>query len=235
MEIQHLSCGLMELKFAGDGDQETETKEMQFTGYGAVFGNVDSYGDAIQKGAFRETIKESKKSGLWPSLMLQHGGWSGTAEDMTPIGVISTMEEDDTGLEIDAVLADIQRGRDAYTLMKMSPRPAINGLSIGYIPVEWKRNEKPKPGEPYRTLTKIKLMEVSLVTFPANTEARVISVKSGLDIKIAERALRDVGFTRSESKAILAHGFKSIGQCDAEAMDELIAQTKRNIEILSIN
>lgn len=236
--IQHLNCNLMELKFAGNTDGEegaTETKEMQFTGYGAVFGNVDSYGDAIQKGAFKETIKEAKKSSIWPSLLLQHGGWSGTSEDMTPIGIISSLEEDEIGLKMDAVLADIQRGRDAYTLMKMTPRPAINGLSIGYIPVEWKRNDNPKLGEAYRTLTKIKLMEVSLVTFPANTEARVLSVKSGLDIKIAERALCDAGFSRSESKAILAHGFKSIGLCDAVPLDELINQVKRNIALLSTN
>jgi HK97 family phage prohead protease len=227
----------MELKFSqGDSaDGETEIKEMRFTGYGAVFGNVDSYGDAIQKGAFRETIRDAKKSGIWPSLLLQHGGWGANAEDMTPIGVIESMEEDDTGLKMDSILADIQRGRDAYTLLKMSPRPAINGLSIGYIPVEWKRNDQPKPGEPYRTLTKIKLMEVSLVTFPANLEARVTEVKSGLDIRIAERALRDAGFSRSETRSILSRGFKSSNQCDADEMDQLIAQVKRNIAILSNN
>ena len=33
------------------------------TGYGAVFGNVDSYGDVIEKGAFSEvTIKIEKDS-----------------------------------------------------------------------------------------------------------------------------------------------------------------------------
>lgn len=233
MTIHHLSCGLMELKFAGKNSDGEENDQMAFTGYGAVFGNIDSYGDAIQKGAFRETIRESKKTGIWPSLMLQHGGWGLNADDLTPIGIISEMDEDDIGLKMDAVLADIARGRDAYTLMKMTPRPAINGLSIGYIPVEWKRNVNPKEGEASRTLTKIKLMEVSLVTFPANTEARVTSVKSGLDIRTAERALRDAGYTRSEAKAILSRGYKSLSQCDADAMDQLTEQIKRNIAILS--
>ena len=238
--IQHLNCSLMELKFApasDSADGETEIKEMRFSGYGAVFGNVDSYGDAIQKGAFKETIREAKKSGIWPSLLLQHGGgWFGSAEDMTPIGIIESMEEDDTGLKMDSILADIQRGRDAYTLLKMTPRPAINGLSIGYIPQEWKETIKPQPGEPYRTLTKSKRVEVSLVTFPANTEARVTEVKSGLDIRIAERALRDAGFSRSEAKSIVSHGFKSIAnQCDADELDQLMQQIKRNIAILKNN
>lgn len=234
MTIQHLDLTLREIKFdSGTSEDGVEAKEMAFTGYGAVFGNIDSYGDAIQKGAFRETLKEAKKTGIWPSLLLQHGGWGVNAEDMTPIGVISEMEEDDIGLKMDAVLAPTQRGQEAYALMKMTPRPAINGLSIGYIPIEWKRNETPKEGEARRTLTKIKLMEVSLVTFPANSKARVLSVKSGLDIRIAERALRDAGFSRSEAKTILTHGFKSLSQCDADAMDELTEQIKRNIAILS--
>lgn len=233
MTIHHLNCNLIELKFAGNEGDETESKEMSFTGYGAVFGNIDSYGDAIQKGAFRETINEAKKTGVWPSLLLQHGGFGLNAEDMTPIGIIMEMEEDEIGLKMDNLLADIPRGRDAYALMKMTPRPAINGLSIGYIPIEWKRNETPKEGEARRILTKIKLMEVSLVTFPANSKARVTSVKSGLDIRIAERALRDAGFSRSESKSILIHGFKSLPQCDADDMVKLTEQIQRNIAILS--
>ena len=29
-----------------------------FSGYGAVFGNVDAYGDVIAKGAFKKTLRE---------------------------------------------------------------------------------------------------------------------------------------------------------------------------------
>lgn len=233
MQIQRLECNLRELKFASS-EPGTDTTVMSFTGYGAVFGNVDSYGDAIQKGAFKETLREIKKTGVWPSLMLQHGGWGLNAQDMMPVGIISGMEEDDIGLKMEAILADIDRGRDAYALMKMTPRPAIDGLSIGYMPVEWKINEKAGPDEPYRTLTKIKLMEVSLVTFPANDKARVTDVKDGMHgARLAERALRDAGFSRSETKAILAHGYKSVDQCDAEKLDDLAMQIKRNIAILS--
>jgi phage head maturation protease len=34
---------------------------IRLSGYGAVFGNVDSYGDVIQKGAFNETLRRSKR------------------------------------------------------------------------------------------------------------------------------------------------------------------------------
>ncbi len=227
-QIQRLNCNLRELKFAAD---DTATDTMTFSGYGAVFGNKDSYGDVIQKGSFAETLHEAKTSGQWPSLLMQHGGWGLTSEDLMPIGVISELEEDNIGLKMDAVLADIEKGRDAYKLLKMQPRPAISGLSIGYIPKEWKNGTK--EDEPRRTLTNVDLMEISLVTFPANKQARVLDVKNGHGAREAEQALRDAGFSRSEAKRILSHGFKSVDQCDAEEMDNLITQVEQNIALLS--
>lgn len=230
--MHRISCDLMELKFASSDDKSTNTGVMAFSGYGAVFGNIDSYGDLIQKGAFSDTLKEARKTGIWPSLLLQHGGFGFDADDMMPIGIIDSMEEDKVGLKISAELADIQRARDAYALMKMSPRPAISGLSIGYIPVSFENGTE--PGGPRRILTKIKLMEVSLVTFPANDKARITDVKSdGQGIRVAEQALREAGFSRNEAKKILSHGYKSVGQCEAEEMDGLAMQIKRNIAILS--
>lgn len=55
------------------------------------------------------------------------------------------------------------------------------------------------------------------------------------DIKTAEQALRDAGFSRTEAKRILACGFKSVDQRDAEGLDEAINQVKKNILLLSSN
>jgi uncharacterized protein len=56
------------------------------TGYGSVFGNIDSYGDIVAKGAFKKTIADANSGVVqWPAMLLQHGGM--TAEDATPIGV----------------------------------------------------------------------------------------------------------------------------------------------------
>jgi phage head maturation protease len=53
------------------------------TGYGSVFGNVDSYGDIVAKGAFKKTILDSKTAVTsWPAMLLQHGGTS--VDDRTP-------------------------------------------------------------------------------------------------------------------------------------------------------
>lgn len=230
-EAQHFNCNLIEVKLASGDGSDTATGEMVFSGYGAVFGNVDSYGDVIQKGAFKDTLRDAKKSGHWPAMLMQHGGWGLGADDLSPVGIWTGMEEDDTGLKVEGKLADTLRGTEAYKLMKMTPRPAITGLSIGYYAKEFILGTK--PDEPRRLLKKVELMEVSLVTFPANGKARVQSVKSDPNIRIAEQALRDAGFSRTEAKAILAEGFKAVPLRDAEDYGELAEMIRRNSAILN--
>lgn len=201
MAIERASFGLREVKLA-----PPETEGMTFEGYGAVFGNVDSYGDVIQPGAFADTLAAAHKSGTWPAMLLQHGGWGMGAEDMTPIGIWTGLSEDGIGLKVQGKFADTVRGREAYALLKMDPRPAIDGLSIGYIAKEW--TQRSKPEEPRRTLKKVDLMEVSLVTFPANGKARVSSVKSLEEITTladAEAFLREVGgLSKSQAVGFIA-------------------------------
>jgi HK97 family phage prohead protease len=197
---------LSEIETASEGD----SKEMRFKGYGAVFGNVDSYGDVIEEGAFSKTLAEAEKSGHWPAMLAQHGGWGISSTDMTPIGVWESLKENGTGLKASGILAPTPRGTEIYTLMKMQPRPAIDGLSIGYIAKKFTLGTK--PGEPRRKLHEVDLMEISPVTFPANGKARVTSVKSdGFTERDFERWLmQDAGLSRSEARVVINTGFKSL-------------------------
>lgn len=220
MAIERSSFNLRELKLA-----PSESKEMTFEGYGAVFGNVDSYGDVIQPGAFAESLAASAQSQVWPAMLLQHGGYGFGAEDMTPIGIWTSLSEDGVGLKVTGKLADTSRGREAYALLKMEPRPAISGLSIGYIAKEWQQRSKPE--EPRRTLKKVDLLEVSLVTFPANGKARISAVKS-LDevasLRELEAYLREVGgFSKSEAIAIVSKA-KAVGRSESDDQAEISLQ-----------
>lgn len=206
------------------------------SGYGAVFGNIDSYGDSIAKGAFKETLREHKRSGTMPAMLMQHGGWGMGADDLTPVGIWTSMSEDDAGLVVEGRLAlDTQRGKEAYALLKMQPRPALDGLSIGYVAKEWAVGTR--PDEPRRTLKKIDLWEVSLVTFPANPSARLDGVKAdGIrTIREFEDFLRDEGgFSHAAAKAIAAGGWKARPEPRDEdgGLSELAALLKRNTAIL---
>lgn len=224
--MQNLTCSLRELKFAAGDDAET----MSFSGYGAVFGNVDSYGDVIEAGAFSKFLADVKSgAAAWPAMLSQHGGWQMSAEDMTPIGVWTDFSEDGHGLKVEGQLADTPRGREMYSLMKMSPRPAIDGMSIGYIPKEWEPRSKPE--DPKRRLKRIDLIEVSLVTRPANGKARVSAVKGDMTERDFERLLtQDAGLSRSEARVVINQGFKSlIAMRDAGSSElaELFEAVKR--------
>jgi hypothetical protein len=106
----------------------------------------------------------------------------------------------------------------------MQPRPAINGMSIGYRVKEFAMGTK--PGEPRRTLKKVDVHEISLVTFPANRSARVSQVKAIEDIATlsdAEAWLRDAaGVPRSAALAFVSR-VKGLRPSDSEGLDELAA------------
>lgn len=193
------------------------------TGYGSVFGNVDSHRDIVAKGAFKSSLMEAKSgSSPWPAMLLQHG-MGDEVDSKMPVGIWTDIDEDDTGLAMEGKLAlKTQRGAEAYELMKMTPRPALNGLSIGYRTKDFTLN--PKTDKARRTLNAVDLVEVSLVTFPSNTKAIITSVKSELNtIREFENWLRDAGgFSIAQAKAISANGYKAIANLrdeDGEADD----------------
>ncbi len=200
--MERKSVDILEIKVSDDG-------AMTFSGYGAVFGNVDSWGDIVSKGAFVATIKQAKASGKWPAMLVSHNGHS------MPVGVYTEMKEDDRGLWVEGKLANTERGREIYELMKMQPRPAIDGLSIGYIAKDYTLHQRTKSEEPRRTLKAVDLLEVSFVTWPANDKARVVNVKSDFNPRDIEDSLREAGLSRGDSVKAVAV-FKSMLQRDAE-------------------
>lgn len=232
-DLERMSCGLIELKLAG-------ADAMTFEGYGAVFGNVDAYGDVIEQGAFSAFLGDVKSGKQpWPSMLSQHGGWGMTADDLTPVGVWLDLSEDSKGLKVSGKFADTPRGRELHTLAKMDPRPAINGLSIGYIAKEWE--PRSKPDDPRRRLKRIDVMEVSPVTFPANRKALVESVKSIDDLatlKDCEHALIQMGSSKSFATAFVSR-IKKLGRSESgrgvrgdPELAEVAEQLRRNAAIL---
>ncbi|PRX16664.1 hypothetical protein BX659_1623 [Orenia metallireducens] len=143
-----------------DFDQETGI----FTGYAAVFSNVDAGGDLIQPGAFTKTLKNNKDR---IKICWQHDPYS-------PIGKPLEMREDKKGLFVKGQISDTSLGKDVKILMKDG---VINELSIGYDTVkkEWK--------DGVRHLKELKLYEFSPVTWAMNDEALITSVKANDDIK----------------------------------------------------
>lgn len=143
-----------------------EIKEMQedgtFTGIASMYGNLDLGGDIVEKGAFTKTMREK----MSVPILWQHNTHS-------PIGV-GELEDTETGLMIKGTLnLDVGLARECYSLIKQG---AIKGLSIGYDVV------KQDYINGIRFLKELKLWEVSIVTFPMNTQSTIVDVKAGRKI-----------------------------------------------------
>lgn len=204
-----------EVKFASNAVEGT------FSGYGSVFDNVDHGGDAISKGAFKDSLRDWSGKGKMPKMLLQHGGgmFGGSAEDMLPIGIWTDMSEDSKGLQVEGRLLalDTDKGKTIYAGLKEG---ALDGLSIGYRAKEFVMGTKPT--EPYRTIKKLELMEVSVVLFGMNDKALIDSVKSSdIDhletLSDVEKLLREAGgFSRKNATAIISRAAR-IAQREAGA------------------
>lgn len=222
----------MEIKFATN---DTGT----FSGHGSVFGNVDSHGDRIAKGAFNDTLKDWGKKGKLPKMLLQHGGgfFGGSADSMVPVGKWTRMEEDSKGLYCEGKLfaLDSDSGKLRYEAMKSGE---LDGLSIGFRT----RREDVDYGDgkeaPLRTIKRVDLFEVSIVTFGSNAMALIDTVKSGdVDaihtLSEAERFLREVGrFDRKTATAFVSR-LKRLSQREAAGEAETVALLKRAASILT--
>ena len=150
-QMEYKSFRVTEIK------KEKRDESLYIKGYGAYFGNTDSYGDVIQQGAFAAflALDDAKRIKLC---------WQHDLSEV--IGVITEIREDEQGLYFEAKISNTQRGRDAVALLEDG---AIDEFSIGY------RVTDAEPMEDDRRLLKsIYLYEISLVSRAANPLAKLV-------------------------------------------------------------
>lgn len=190
MNMKHLSF---------DFDVKSLDETGTFSGYASVFGNRDSAGDVVQKGAFARTLAEWAQKGRMPPMLWQH-------DRKQPIGCFTLMKEDDKGLYVEGKLLidDIPQAKTAHALLK---NKVLGGMSIGYSVQNWEYDKV----NSVLNLLELKLYEVSLVTFPANEQATVDNVKNGLpEREIIIKHLKDLGFSQKQAEAFCDSGLKSL-------------------------
>lgn len=207
MEHKLLALTAVQLKMAEDGGT--------FTGYASTFGNVDSYGDTIVKGAYADTLKVN---GM-PKMFFNHNSYQ------VPIGKWTKAIEDDYGL---LLTGEFTPGNQlAQEVRAALLHGTLDSMSIGYSLTKGDYDETSGG----RTIKKVsRLAETSIVTFPADKFARVdqASVKSLNDeimqietIRDFEYFLRDAsGFSKGAAQALTARAKILFGVRDAAGQDE---------------
>jgi HK97 family phage prohead protease len=203
---------LCDLKFSNEG--------ATFSGYASAFGTIDAVGDTIVRGAFEETLKNRKR----PPLML-FGHNPGR-----PIGVWKSITEDTTGLKVKGEFTP--GNTDAQNIRASMKHGAIDGLSIGFRVPAGGADEKEGGG---RVLNQIDLVEISVVSMPAEDNARIdtTTVKSEIlslvSLRDCDYFLRDAGgWSRSMAKDFLSQ-LTAIFRREAEiqAKQEMIERLQR--------
>lgn len=185
------------------------TEDGEFEGYGATFNDVDDGKDMILPGAFTKSLVSrpaAKVKMLW-----QH-------RNDEPCGKWIEMREDTKGLFCRGkLLLATSKGREAYEFLKEG---VLDGLSIGYRTENYETDRELG----IRKLIQVKLMEVSLVTFPMNQHSLISRVKSDqlpTEREFEQFLARDAGFSVQQAKAIVAGGYKSLLNArDAETSDD---------------
>ena len=161
-----------------------------FEGYASVFGGVDSYGDTVVVGAYKNTLENRERP---VRMRWNHYG--------DVVGKWLEMYEDEKGLYVKGQLTPgHSKAEDIKALLKHG---AIDGLSIGYYIVDAEPN---KFGG--RNLKEIELVEISIVEEPADLGASITSIKSAIDkaetLADLERSLRDAGLSKSVATALVS-------------------------------
>ena len=175
-------------------------EEGSFSGYAAIFNNVDLGGDKIIPGAFKKTLRANK--GKVPVYADHH----------THIGWNLKAKEDEKGLFVEGKInLDVQLGREKHALMKQAHEIGAQiGLSIGYSTAA-REYEKD-----VRILKELNLFEYSVTAIPMNPKASVTAVKKNeeddkgfvvylkegeiSDVRSFETALRDAGVSKSKAQ-----------------------------------
>lgn len=204
--------------------------EGRFTGYGSVFGVVDAHNDLIMPGAYADVLA----SGNPVDVYVNHNWINGAL----PVGRWGDLTEDTHGLSGTAdVVMKMQGGADAYWAMKSG---LVNGLSVAIIPDKKSMEIR---GDGVRVIHRIKaLKEISIVTDPANDQARVTDIKyqddwqetidSLITVRDFETFLRDAGglskglatALTSRAKVIFAPGEPDAAALEAKALADLVSR-----------
>ena len=180
-----------------------------FSAYGNTFGNVDLAGDMTMKGAFTKCIQGWAAKARQPRLLSQHG------HRANPIGIITSMKEDENGLLFEGKFCTEAgtAGAEAYALVKMG---ALDMFSIGYNTI------KQKMVAGVNELHELDVKEISLVTFACNENSLIQSVKSALidnenPLRGVQKALQAAGISKRQAQSAV----ESIKATQNEEKDKL--------------
>lgn len=194
--------------------------EGRFTGYASVFGNKDSYGDVVVKGAFAESLKSYGENGAGIPCYWSHQ----MSDPMMNIGQTVKAVEDEHGLFVEVKL-DMDNPNAAYT-HKLIKEGRVNQMSFAFDVLDYAFAESEEHGE-YLELRKMKIHEVSVVQVGANQATELLDVKDRLTRLKAGRALSTKNEDQlRQAQSLIEDVLSSIDQSEAKSDDTQVSDVE---------
>jgi HK97 family phage prohead protease len=154
--------------------------EGEFLAYASVFGNVDSYGDVVEPGAFTKTLEDWESRGYPIPLLWGHD----TSDPDHNVGEVRNAAQDDHGLLVKGAI-DLEgpKGPQVYRLVKGR---RVNNMSFAYDIVDAAEEDG------HQSLKELALHEVSIVPLGANAETEILTVKAAQLTASLERTSAEI-------------------------------------------
>lgn len=178
MELERRCWPVTEVRVADITDGE---KLPVLSGHAAVFDKLSEpmfgFRERIEPGAFAASLK----AGDEVVANVEHkGGLSALGNTKSKT---LRLTEDDRGLAVEVNPPDTQAGRDVVALVKRGDLRHMS-FAFGTVNDRWET----KDGEEIRTLEKVQLFDVSIVSQPAYKATDVTVAKRSLESRRAEQA-----------------------------------------------
>lgn len=178
-----------------------------FEGYASVFGNVDSYGDVVLKGAFAESLATYGPDGSGIPCY-----WGHRMDDpMMNIGKTLEAVEDDHGLRVKVQL-DLESPTGAH-VHKLIKQGRVAQMSFAYDILDAAPAEK--DGVNVFELRKLHIHEVSVVPIGANQETELLAVKHGVPLTSTDPVVED------DTSEVEEPDEEPAGQVEAKASESI--------------
>lgn len=151
----------------------------RFTGLASTW-DLDFGMDVIRRGAFAKTLGDWRSSNGTRNIHLidSHDYRSVTAQ----VGTLVEAKETAAGLDCVFEMNAATDARSEAVWSRLVSK-AVNGLSIGYeaLSFEFEKPEGADPWDVIRVIKELRLLEVSVVLWPMNDNARVKGLRGVLD------------------------------------------------------
>lgn len=174
-------------------------------GYASVFNVDDGQAAFIAPGAFTKTLQEKTKIKVL---------WGHDTNEV--IGLVQEASQDEKGLYVSIKLnLDVQRAQEVYSNIKFG---ALDSFSIGAYVIKDRYDDKTGRYE----ILEAALFEISVVSFPANVQAKITKVQSEFD-DISEKTIQKI--TEIVQTAIT----KMLNKNNEDAANDLLTQLEKEL------